>query len=146
MIFRNAFQVKIVIKHRLLRKDLLTRSQHDTECGEKVNFFQANYNRGCYFLGFEKRFNSIGKHNAVVARQAVVGISFLVILQEGGEFTPGPVARSAVVRHHGVCGCVLSSEPEAIAGQLCDMIFSVAGFDLNGPMEFGVGTDVDFPR
>ena len=97
-------------------------------------------------LLFEKRFNSIGKHNAVVGQQAVLGISFLVILQERGEFAPGPVARSAVVSHHGACGFVVSSELEAFAGQLCEMIFSVTGFDLNGPMGFGVGTEVDVPR
>lgn len=111
--------------------------------GEKVNFFQANYNRG---LTFEKRFNSIGKLNAVVLQQVVLGISFLVILQERGELAPGPVAPSAAVTHHGACGFVVSSEIEAFAGQLCEMIFSVTGFDLNGPMEIGVGTDVGVPR
>jgi hypothetical protein len=94
----------------------------------------------------EKRLNRVGELKAVVGEKVVLSVSLFVILQEGGQFAPRPVACSAIAKHHRTCGLVVPLEFEACAGQFCEMVFSVAGFDLNGPMGDWICADVDVPR
>ncbi len=75
-----------------------------------------------------------------------MSVSSFVILQECGELAPRSVACSTIAKHHGALGLVVSSEFEAFSGQFCKMIFSIAGFDLNGPMGDWICTKLDGPR
>jgi hypothetical protein len=98
-------------------------------------------------LLFQKLLHSISQLEAVVGHQVVVGVLLSVILQEGADFSPRSVAGSALSKYlERTLGPVFPREFEPSRGQLSDMVFSIASFDLNGPMGNRVSTQADIIR
>jgi hypothetical protein len=96
----------------------------------------------------QKRRHSISQVEAVVGHQVVVWVLPSVVLQEGAHLSPRSVAGSAFFSNlERAWRPVFPSEFEPfVLGQLRDMVFSIAGFDLNDPMGNRVSTQADIPR